>query len=121
MKIRPATRAEIESFYGDYAGFMDHVHAAIEGNRILAMGGLSHQDGKCWGSLDIRERPQSGVFGLVKALIRGIKAAGGPVYVQCNDDSADRFLRLIGFIPTNNLQPDMRDGTRQLRVYKWQR
>lgn len=98
--VRVPSLAEVEEFYGLR---MRHHVAEINGV-ALAMGTLARTNGQLWGWFDRREgmTPRQGVA-VIRALIRGMREIGEPVYVTCNEGvhaNASRLLRLVGFRPT---------------------
>lgn len=95
--VRVPSLAEVEEFYGLR---MRHHIAEINGVP-LAMGTLARTNGQLWGWFDRREglNTRQGMA-VIRALMRGLRDIGEPVYVTCNEGvhaNASRLLRLVGF------------------------
>jgi hypothetical protein len=120
FSIRRATRGEIEAFLDDCAEHADEADAAVLNGRIIAMGGFSTKGSRRFVFLNFTGEARRYGYRITRALLRRLRARGETVFIQCDGDYADRFLRFLGFTPTDEMMTDMRDGITQLRVYQWQ-
>lgn len=120
LEIRPATDAETEAFLGDVACHSEDAEAAVIAGEIVGMGGFARQHDRLWVFLNVRQEAKRHGFRIVRRLMRRLHEKNETVFIQCDGDYAVRFLRLLGFEPTNEVITDMRDEGNFLRIWKWQ-
>lgn len=120
LQIRPAGRDEIAGFLGECAGHAEEADAAVLDGEIIAMGGFSSKDGRRFVFLNFTAEARRFGYRIARAMLRKLHEKNQTVFIQCDGDYAEKFLRFLGFTPTDELMTDMRDGTTQLRVWAWQ-
>jgi hypothetical protein len=120
LLVRPATRAEIEAYHDDLSCHVEDAGVALYNGEIIAMGGFARKHDRIWVTLDLEDSARRFGLRLVRAMQRGLRARGETVFIQCDGDHAERLLRILGFVPTDEAITDMRDGKTFLRIWKWQ-
>ena len=119
LEIRAATPVEIAAYHDDLAKHVIEADVAIVGNRIVGMGGFCELDGRHWVVLNVE--PEARLYGvrIVRSLLRKLHTVERTVFIQCDGGRAERLVRLLGFVPTDEFITDMRTETTQLRIWKW--
>jgi hypothetical protein len=121
FRIRAATPDEIAEFQSQYdhdAPTVLEMDLAERGQEILAMGGFASKHGRVWAVLTVMDGAERYGVRLVRRVLQRLRAHGETVYVQCDGDYAERLLKLLGFMPTNEVTVDA-DGQTQLRIWQW--
>lgn len=113
ISVTPAT---LEEAYAYYSVHVQHFIGRA-GDTVLGMVALTQVDDRRWAFVDIANGlSPSQKVAAVRAIAKGIRQIGGPVYVTCNvavHPQAVRLLNALGFEPTD----EARNG---LEVYRWQ-
>jgi hypothetical protein len=96
LEIRAASREEIAELYVNFA---QHWTAAVDG-RPVAIGSLSKTGERWWACFTIvGDVGRSGA-----AVVRGVRRRFGEhnqdIYAVCQSPAAERFLSLVGCVPT---------------------
>lgn len=123
LVIRPVSTEEAEAFLGEFLCHWEDVEAAIVRGEIVGMGGfarLHDRHDRLWVFLNVMPGAKKHGFRIVRRLMRKLHERNETVFIQCDGDYATRFLRLLGFEPTDEMITDMRDESNSLRVWKWQ-
>ena len=113
ITVEPATLEEVHDFY---AVTVKHM-IARRGDVTLGVVALTEVDGRRWAFADVAKGlSRSDRLAAVRAIVQGMRAVGGPLYVTCNivvHGEALRLLNLLGFEATG----EARNG---MEVYLWQ-
>jgi hypothetical protein len=122
LEIRPASIKEAEAFLGEFLCEWEEIEAAIVGNEIVGMGGFArhHSHDRLWVFLNVMPEARAYGFQIVRRMMRKLHEKNETVFVQCDGEYAVRFLRLLGFEPTDEMITDMRNEGNFLRIWKWQ-
>lgn len=114
VDVRPLNSHELMQFYAPETHYEGLV---VEGGEVLAVGGIAPIGARLWGFLNVKPE----VVGMRWTLIRSIRARlktlahRAAVYAPCEtaaSPNAERLLRLLGFVPTDEFVDD-------LRVWVW--
>lgn len=100
LRILPASPDEINAFYGPYADKVIEADAAVVGNLIVGMGAFARKADRLWVTLNLTDEARPHGVRIVLALWRKLQGVDGVIYTQCEDESAERLLRLLGFQET---------------------
>lgn len=119
FEIRSASRDDIEAYLGELADQVDEADIALAGDKAIGMGGFARKHGRLWVFLDVEPAARRFGFRIVRALLRRLHDRNETVFIQCDGDYAIRFLKLLGFEPTDETITDMRNGTTNLRIWQW--
>jgi hypothetical protein len=117
--IRRADRRDIEAYFDDLSDHVEEADIALAGDEVVGMGGFSRKHGRLWVFLNVEPSARRFGFRIARALMRRLRARNETVFIQCDGDYAARFLKLLGFKPTDEMITDMRDGTTNLRIWQW--
>lgn len=111
MIIEQATAEEVVAYMGmwGWLGYRDDM------GKPLCFSGFWHHSGRLWGFLHVFDNTVP-PLSLVRVMKKKIEEVEGDVYAMCDDrhhPSAPRLLKLLGFVPTEEMASHM-------RVWKWQ-
>ena len=132
MRIRPVTEEEAIAFYGArylpawdlWGADQDGVLVGICGLTVEPQyNGTALQDqARVFGFFDLERCPAGFGIRAILAIRDFLKEQDRSIYVQCNDalPTAEKFLTVLGFTPTDEYMRDLRTTSRKLRVWKWQ-
>jgi len=132
MQIRAATAEEEKAFFGRNDPSVRDLRCAVIGDKVVAMSGVMRdpryygsvfeEDGRWIGFLSLAEEAPLLGWPAVVAMRQFLKSQTEPVVVQHDHDEpkAERLLRVLGFVPTEEIIPDFRDPSRRLRTWQWQ-
>lgn len=132
MIIREPTPEEERAFFGANDPAIRDLRCAVVGGQVVAMSGvirdpryygtIFEEDGRWVGFLQLA--PDSAPLGVnaVIAMRRYLESQTEPLIVQWDDayPTAEKLLRVLGFTPTDEFLPDIRNPPRKLRVWSWQ-
>jgi hypothetical protein len=108
VEIRPATGEEILAFYAQRL-LLHHV-AVVDGEPV-AMAGVARDGDELWAFLDVGEHAKAAGAAIIIAMRRKLKELKQTVFVQCENEQAERLLAAIGFAPTQRMRGKLRVWT----------
>lgn len=120
-KIVAASQKDVYAITGERDAQVLCAKIMYRGQRVIALGGIAKVPGdeRAWAWLDAA--PVKDIEGV--KIIRAARAAlhefNQTVYLQCDGAHAFRFLRLLGFVPTDEKKLDQRTGMSHKEVWVW--
>jgi hypothetical protein len=131
MEIRDATPEEERAFFAHNDPCIRDLKAGIEDGKVVAMAGvirdpryhgsMFEEDGRWVGFLQLApDVPPLGAKPVL-AMRQYLKVQAEDIIVMCDETlpKAERLLKVLGFLPTNELQADFRQPSRKLRIWAW--
>lgn len=102
MRIVPATPEMVARFYGKPSPFTFRGHAALIGDRVVGLGGVSYVDGLPVAFTDMADDLRGRIKDRARCfrfLERQFRAWPGPLFAICNprEPTARRILERLGF------------------------
>jgi hypothetical protein len=114
--IRPATRADIDDWYGGEYKRSCRAWVIERGGRPACVAGYSFEDGYVLMFSDIRdpEAPKTAIWRGARLVIDHVKRAGLPLLALADPEiqGSGRFLERLGFI--------LQQSTEHGDIYQWQ-
>lgn len=133
IEIRTASPEEVKAFCGTIPHGMREAWGAFEGNEILGVviilrdplyAGSIFEDESDWYVLfDMPEVPEGVGFRILMTIGQEIRRFDFPLYAWHDDrfPTAEKFLRLFGFKPTERRRESWKVAGRKMRIWKrWQ-
>jgi hypothetical protein len=132
MLIREPTPEEEVAFFGYNDPAIRDLRCAVIGSQVVAMAGvirdpryygsIFEEDGRWIGFLQLAsDAPKLGAMAVV-AMRHYLKSQTDPIIVQWDDSypTAEKLLRVLGFIPTEEFMASLRHPSQKLRIWLWQ-
>jgi hypothetical protein len=118
LVIRPASEAELAQIALGYEGWLYEADVAETESGIVGFGGFARDGDMVWAVFGVKPEARPHGAAIVRALRRKLAAMSHAIYSLCEDESAERLHRVLGFGDTGLRRRDKRDGTMR-KVMRW--
>lgn len=132
IDIREANEAEVKSFLGFCPRGLRQAFGAFDGDRAIGLcgiirdpayvGSILEEEGRWIAFFDTEKVPMLLGMRFAHSIKHFLRSQEEEIWVYCESrhSTAERFLDVLGFIPTDEIRPNWRNPSEKLRMWKWQ-